>query len=51
MKYKKKIQDKGLKITWIAGKIGITRSLLSQYLNDAKPMPIHIEEKLKDILV
>lgn len=50
MKYKEMIQQRGLKITWVAKQIGISRCLLSQYINDARPMPIHIEERLKQLL-
>lgn len=49
MDFKQEIKDRGLKITWVAEKIGITRSLLSQYLNDLRPMPIHIGDKLKQL--
>ena len=50
MEFKQKIKDRGLKITWIAEQIGITRSLLSQYLNGLRNMPDHIEVKLKEML-
>jgi predicted transcriptional regulator len=50
MNYKDEINNKGLKITWIAKQIGITRSLLSQYINGLRNMPEHIEKKLKVIL-
>jgi len=50
MDYKKKINEKGLKITWVADQIGIGRSLLSQYLNGLRNMPDHIEIRLKVLL-
>ena len=50
MNFKQEIKNRGLKITWIAEQIGITRSLLSQYINNLRTMPDHIEEKLKVIL-
>jgi predicted transcriptional regulator len=50
MDYKEKIKNKGLKITWIAQQIGITRSLLSQYINGLRDMPEHIDRKLRTIL-
>ena len=50
MDYKKKINEKGLKIKWVADRIGIGRSLLSQYLNGLRNMPDHIESKLKEVL-
>ena len=50
MNFKEEINNRGLKITWLAQKIGITRSLLSQYINGLRTMPEHIESKLKLIL-
>jgi predicted transcriptional regulator len=50
MNYKDEINKRGLKITWIATKVGITRSLLSQYVNGARSMPKHIDKKLREIL-
>jgi predicted transcriptional regulator len=51
MKYKELIKSKGLKINWVAKQIGISRSLLSQYINELRDMPIHIEVKLKSLLL
>ena len=51
MDYKEKIKEKGLKIIWISEQIGITRSLLSQYINGLRDMPEHIDKKLKEILL
>jgi len=50
MDFKRKIKDSGYKINWIAKQIGISRSLLSQYINGARSMPLHIEDKLKQVL-
>jgi predicted transcriptional regulator len=50
MKYKRQIQEKGLKINWVAKQIGISRVMLSLYLNEKNNMPIHIEDSLKKIL-
>ena len=51
MDYNEKIKEKGLKKSWIANKIGISNVLLSYYLNDTRPMPEHISDKLKEVLV
>jgi len=45
-----RIREKGLKKTWIAEQIGISNVLLSYYLTETRPMPDHIETKLKDLL-
>jgi predicted transcriptional regulator len=50
MDFNKRIKEKGLKKSWIAEQIGISRTLLSFYLNAVRPIPEHIEERLKEIL-
>jgi predicted transcriptional regulator len=50
MDFHKTIKEKGLFKKWIAKQIGISNVLLSYYLNGTRPMPDHIERKLKDIL-
>lgn len=50
MDYNKLITEKGLKKQWIANKIGISKVMLSFYLTGTRPMPEHIERKLKDVL-
>ena len=47
MDFKKQIQDKGLKITWVAKQIGISRPLLSIYLHKHRDIPSHIQDALK----
>ena len=49
-KYKQLIKQKGLKISWIADKIGISQPLLSMYLNGTRDMPFVVESQLKNIL-
>jgi len=51
MKYKKLIKERGLIITWVAKQIGVNRSLLSMYINDLRPMPEDVEDKLKELLL
>lgn len=50
MNYKKRIKERGLKIIWIADKLGISQPLLSMYLSGDRTMSEEIESKLKDIL-
>jgi len=50
MSYKEKIKNKGLKIVWLADKIGVSQPLLSMYLNGDRTMPKEIESKLKKLL-
>ena len=50
MDFQQKIKEKGLLKKWIAKKIGISNVLLSYYLNGTRPMPEHIEKKLKELL-
>ena len=50
MNYKEVINEKGLKIKWIAKKIECNYASLRVYLHNQKLMPLSIEEKLKDIL-
>ena len=50
MNFKNRIKEKGLKKNWIAKQIGISFVLFSQYLNGSRNMPIHIEDKLKEVL-
>lgn len=50
MNYKEKIRSKGLKFKWVAEQIGISNVLLSWYLNGVRQMPLHIEEKIKEII-
>jgi predicted transcriptional regulator len=47
---KQKIKDRGLKISWIAKKVGVSQPLLSMYLNGSRTMPEDIERKIKEIL-
>lgn len=50
MNYNQIIKEKGLKKKWIAEKIGISKVLFSFYITGSRPMPEHIERKLKEIL-
>ena len=47
---KKQIKKKGLKIKWIAEKVGVSPTLLSMYLSGYRNMPVEIKEKIKSLL-
>lgn len=49
-KIKKRIKQRGLKISWIASQIGISQPSLSMYLNEKREMPKEIEIKINKIL-
>ena len=49
MNYKDQIKATGVTCKKIAEKLGISNIMLSHYLN-SRPMPEHIEKKLKAIL-
>jgi len=51
MDYKKIIDQKGLKMKYVADQIGISRVLFSYYMNGTRPMPERIEKKLKSLLI
>lgn len=50
MNFKQKIKERGLIQKWVAKQIEIDPVLLNYYLNDVRPMPQHIADKLKSIL-
>ena len=50
MDINKKIKEKGLKKNWIADQLGISKTLLSFYLTDTRPMPDGIRIKLEELL-
>ena len=50
MDYKIAIKEKGLMIKWVAAQLGISNVTLSYFLNNTRPMPQDIEDKLKEIL-
>lgn len=49
-KLKKRIKDKGLKITWIAKQLKISQPALSMYLNGDRDMPKDVEIRIEKIL-
>lgn len=47
MDLRKRIKERGIKQSWIAEKIGISRSLLHHYLTGVASMPTKVEEEIK----
>ena len=45
------LKERGIKKSWLAQKVGISRTMMSFYLNDVRPMPLKVEEKIKSILL
>jgi predicted transcriptional regulator len=50
MDFNKRIKEKGLKKSWIAEQIGISRTRLSFYLNETRPMPEDVRKDLIKVL-
>jgi len=48
--YKNKIKQKGLKVTWVAQQISVSRPTLSAYLSGIRSMPFDVEARLKELL-
>ena len=47
---KQRINDKGLKVSWIAEKINIPKATLYAYLNDLRDMPQDVSDKIKYLI-
>ena len=50
MELKQKIKNRGLKIKFIAEKVGVSQPLLSMYLNGKRKMPESIHDNIEKIL-
>ena len=50
MNFKSKIYVKGFRVKWVAEQIDENYNSLRTYLNNENIMPMHVQEKLKDIL-
>ncbi|BAQ84123.1 hypothetical protein [uncultured Mediterranean phage uvMED] len=50
MDYKKEIKNKGLKISWLAEKIGVSQPYLSMCLSGERNLGDEKEFKLKELL-
>jgi len=50
MDFKERIKEKGIKIVWLADKIGVSQPFLSMCLNGDRNLSPDMEEKLKELL-
>jgi len=50
MDYKEKVSQSGRSVTWLAKQVGISRVLLSYYINKSRSMPEHISKQLDPLL-
>ena len=50
MNYKKEIKARGLKISWLAEKIGVSQPMLSLFLQGKRGMRYEREAHLKQLL-
>lgn len=51
MNFKEKIDEKGLKLTWVAKQIDCNYSSLKVYMNNLDLMPEWVQKKLKELLL
>lgn len=50
MNLRKQISEKGLKVSWVANKLGISQPYLSLMLKGERNMTVEIETKIKSLL-
>lgn len=50
MNLRKQINEKGLKVSWLANKIGVSQPYLSMMLKGKRHMTNEIETKIKSLL-
>jgi len=50
MNFKIRIKEKGLKISWLADKLGVSQPYLSMCLNGERNLDYLKEKKLKELL-
>jgi len=50
MNLRKQINEKGLKISWIANKIGVSQPYLSMMLKGERHITTEVETKIKSLL-
>ena len=49
MDLRKRIDDKGLKHSWVAKQIGVHKTALSQYLNSFRETPEDVKNKIIEL--
>lgn len=47
---KRKIQEKGIKLIWIAKQLNIKQSTLSMYLSGQRTMPEELNNRIADLI-
>ena len=47
---KERIEEKGLKMTWVADQLGIKYSTLMSYINEFRPMPTSVNNAIIDLI-
>ena len=47
---KERIEEKGLKMTWVADQLGIKYSTLMSYINEFRPMPTEVNNAIIDLI-
>jgi len=47
---KKRIEGKGLKMTWVAEQLNIKYSTLMSYINEFRPMPTEVNNAIIDLI-
>jgi predicted transcriptional regulator len=47
---KKELKKRGIKISWVATKIGVSQPLLSMYLGGKRTIPADVEKKINTLL-
>lgn len=50
MELKKRIENRGLKISWIADQIKVKQPTLSMYLSGKRTMPTHIKLSIEKLI-
>lgn len=50
MELKQQIQSKGLKLSWVAQQVGISKTMFSFYLSGTRTMPDDVKQKVKAII-
>lgn len=44
------LKDRGIKQTWVAGKLGVTKGLVNQWVKDKTPIALKYQIELRSLL-
>lgn len=50
MDYKQEIKERGLKLKFVADRVGISQPELSMFINKTRNMPDEVEVRIKEII-